>query len=86
MHCVNQPPNFSVKLFPHQLTSIYNMEKLENNSIINTRDEIKETKIGINADITGYGKTLSMIGLITRDKMSWDLEFPFVFETMTSEA
>ena len=86
MHCVNQPPNFSVKLFTHQLTSIYNMEKLENNSIINTRDEIKETKIGINADITGYGKTLSMIGLIARDKMSWDLEFPFVFETMTSEA
>jgi hypothetical protein len=86
MHCVNQPPNFSVKLFPHQLTSIYNMEKLENNSIINTRDEIKETKIGINADITGYGKTLSMIGLIARDKMPWDLEFPFVFETMTSEA
>jgi len=62
------------------------MEKLENNSIINTRDEIKETKIGINADITGYGKTLSMIGLIARDKMPWDLEFPFVFETMTSEA
>jgi hypothetical protein len=85
MHCVNQPPNFSVPLFKHQLASIYMMEELENN-IITTRDYIKETKIGINADMTGYGKTLSMIGLIARDKMPWDLDFPFVFETMTSEA
>jgi len=86
VHCVNQPPDFSVKLFQHQLASIYNMEKLENNTIISKSDEIKDTKIGINADITGYGKTLSMIGLIARDKMPWDLDFPFVFETMTSEA
>ena len=86
VHYVNQPPDFSVKLFNHQLASIYNMEKLENNTIISTRDEIKDTKIGINADITGYGKTLSMIGLIARDKMPWDLDFPFVFETITSEA
>ena len=86
VHYVNQPPNFSVKLFNHQLASIYNMEKLENNTIITTRDEIKDTKIGINADITGYGKTLSMIGLIARDKMTWDLEFPYVFETVTTEA
>ena len=86
VHYVNQPPDFSVKLFNHQLASIYNMEKLENNTFITTRDEIKDTKIGINADITGYGKTLSMIGLIARDKMPWDLDFPFVFETVTTEA
>ena len=86
IHYVNQPPDFSVKLFNHQLASIYNMEKLENNTIISNRDEIKDTKIGIIADITGYGKTLSMIGLIARDKMSWNLDFPFVFEMVTSEA
>jgi SNF2 family DNA or RNA helicase len=86
-HYVNQPPDFSVKLFDHQLASIYNMEHLENNPMIPCgHNEMKETKIGINADITGYGKTLSMIGLIARDKMAWDLNFPFVFETVTPEA
>lgn len=87
IHYSNQPPDFSVKLFNHQLASIYHMEQLESNPIIlSETNEIKDTKIGINADITGYGKTLSMIGLIARDKMPWDLNFPFVFETVTSEA
>ena len=87
IHYSNQPPDFSVKLFNHQLASIYHMEQLESNPIIlSETNEIRDTKIGINADITGYGKTLSMIGLIARDKMHWDLNFPFVFETVTSEA
>ena len=87
VHYVNQPPDFEVKLFNHQLASIYNMEQLENNPVITSDcNEVKDTRIGINADITGYGKTLSMIGLIARDKMPWDLNFPFVFETVTSEA
>ena len=87
IHYSNQPPDFSVKLFNHQLASIYHMEQLESNPIIlSETNEIRDTKIGINADITGYGKTLSMIGLIARDKMYWDLNFPFVFETVTSEA
>lgn len=84
-HFASQPPGFKVSLFPHQLSSIYNMEHLESNPIVK-ENETKDTKIGINADITGYGKTLSMIGLIARDKMAWDLNYPFVFETMTSEA
>ena len=87
VHYANQPPDFEVKLFNHQLASIYNMEQLENNPVITSDcNEVKDTRIGINADITGYGKTLSMIGLIARDKMSWDLNFPFVFETVTPEA
>ena len=87
VHYANQPPDFEVKLFNHQLASIYNMEQLENNPVITSDcNEVKDTRIGINADITGYGKTLSMIGLIARDKMPWDLNFPFVFETVTSEA
>lgn len=87
VHYTNQPPDFTVKLFNHQLASIYNMEQLENNPvIISDCNEVKDTRIGINADITGYGKTLSMIGLIARDKMPWDLNFPFVFETITPEA
>jgi predicted Zn-ribbon and HTH transcriptional regulator len=77
---VSQPLNLKIKLLPHQLVSIYNMEKLEINNIIEKDGYIKETKIGINADLNGYGKTLSMIGLILRDKMEWNLDTPFVFE------
>ena len=85
-HKVSQPPNVKVTLFPHQLTSIYNMEQMESHNDIVSDDTIKNTKIGINADITGYGKTLAMIGLIARNKMEWDLDIPYVFETITTEA
>ena len=76
---VNQPLDIKVKLYPHQLASIYNMEEFENNNFIYKDNCIIDTKIGVNADISGYGKTMSMIGLIARDKMEWNLETPFVF-------
>ena len=82
---VSQPQNLKINLFPHQLASIYNMEKFESENIIE-KDCIIETKIGINADISGYGKTLSMIGLIIRDKMEWDLENPFIFTKTLSDS
>jgi hypothetical protein len=77
---VNQPSDLKVKLYPHQLATIYKMEDFENSNIIYDGNCIIDTKIGVNANITGYGKTLEMIGLIVRDKMEWDLETPFVFE------
>ena len=77
---VNQPPDLKVKLYPHQLASIYRMEEFESNNIIYKDNCIIDTKMGVNADISGYGKTMSMIGLISRDKMEWNLEKPFVFE------
>ena len=86
INLVSQPKDMNVTLFPHQLSSIYRMENLEINNIIEKENYVKETKIGINADITGFGKSLSMLGLISRDKMEWDLETPFVFETITVEA
>jgi CRISPR/Cas system-associated endonuclease/helicase Cas3 len=58
-----------VTLYPHQLASIYKMEQLEIYNKIEKENCVKYTKIGINSDPTGYGKTLSMIGLILRDKM-----------------
>jgi hypothetical protein len=71
---VVQPENLKINLYNHQLASIYKMEKFE---IERTPFEDKfrkfETNIGINADPTGYGKTLSMVGLIVRDKMEWDM-------------
>lgn len=33
---------------------------------------------GIQADMVGYGKTLSMVSLISRDNMEWDMSTPYV--------
>lgn len=65
----DQPLNFKKKLFTHQLASIYSMEDHE----ISRHRGNMYLNIGINADMTGYGKTLSMLGLIKRDKLSWDV-------------
>ena len=83
---VSQPVNLRKKLFLHQLASIYKMENLEQDNTVECGDKIKMTKIGINADHTGYGKTLSMIGLIVRDRMEWDVSIPYVKEVINSES
>ena len=76
---VLQPKNYKRNLFPHQLTSIYYMEKLEDAKRNNIGNLYKiDTKIGIQGDITGYGKTISMIGLILRDKMKWDISEEYI--------
>ena len=72
---VAQPKTYNRDLFNHQLTSIYEMELLEKNKsreINNTY--VMTTNIGIQSDPTGYGKTCSMIGLLVRDKMEWNLQ------------
>jgi hypothetical protein len=72
---VAQPKTYNRDLFNHQLTSIYEMELLEKNKsreINNTY--LMTTNIGIQSDPTGYGKTCSMIGLLVRDKMEWNLQ------------
>lgn len=64
---VDQPCD-NVKLFDHQLTAIYHMEELEKNKKITLDDNVYiTTNVGIYSDPTGYGKTLSVIGLIYRD-------------------
>ncbi len=40
--------------------------------------------MGIFSDITGFGKTLSIIGLLCRNKMEWDLDQDFVHEKIVS--
>ena len=83
---VAQPHNLKKTLFKHQLASIYQMETLEREKMVQFTWGVKETRLGFNADITGYGKTLSMIGLIARDKMEWDLDIPFVKEVVITES
>ena len=78
---VPQPENFSRSLFDHQKTSIYEMEEFERERTVNINSVYNlETNFGIQADPTGYGKTASMVGLIVRDSMSWDLDTPQVIE------
>ena len=77
---VKQPTNMKTQLFKHQLASIFRMEKLEDEKMIEYKNFFKKTKIGFNSDISGYGKTNSMIGLIIRDKMEWNLDVPFNVE------
>lgn len=77
---VKQPKNLKKKLYPHQLSSIYMMEKFEIEKKIEKSYGFKHINIGVNADITGYGKTLSMIGLICRDRIEWDEYFPYTLE------
>lgn len=82
---VEQPEELTVKLFPHQLVSVYNMENLErvrkikvtahayysyNNSESST---VYMTDFGVLGDIPGYGKSFSIVSLILRDKMPWDI-------------
>jgi hypothetical protein len=83
---VNQPVKIKIKLFKHQLASIYNMENLECQKVIVTNNCIIQTTLGINSDIAGYGKTYSMLGLIARDKMFWDISSPFIKEKVNIES
>ena len=83
---VTHPDNMKITLFRHQIASIYKMERLEQEQLVEYNNYVKETKLGINADIAGYGKTYSMIGLIIRDKMEWDITIPFVFEKINTES
>jgi hypothetical protein len=78
---VSQPETLKIPLYPHQLASVYMMEKIEREKFReitshNTTQTVY-TKFAINADITGYGKSLSMIALLIRDKMEWNLSEMF---------
>lgn len=68
---IKQPTNLEVNLYPHQLASVYRMEQLEKTCKIDQDNISIETDFAIQADPTGYGKTLSMITLILRNKFKW---------------
>ena len=81
-----QPLGIKVKLFKHQLASIYKMERLEQEQLVSKSSYIKETRLGVNGDPTGFGKTYAMLGLIVRDKMEWNTDLPFVNEIINVES
>ncbi len=85
-----QPPCFKTNLYPHQLTAISMLEEREEKKkLVESRPceinsdqkyEINST-VGIYAEITGYGKTNTIIGLIIRDKMEWDTNTLYTHKT-----
>lgn len=70
---IPQPENLNIKLFPHQLVSVHNMEMLEKLRKIKVGDNVYMTDFGILGDIPGYGKSFSVVSLILRDNMTWDI-------------
>jgi superfamily II DNA or RNA helicase len=72
---VEQPKGLKIKLFPHQLVSVYNMENLEKHRKIKyDNNTFFMTDFGILGDIPGYGKSFSIVSLILRDKMEWNTD------------
>lgn len=72
------------KLFPHQWKAIELMEEREKTKQIKQSNYIIDLNISIYADISGFGKTISLLGLILRDKMAWDLTESYVKESILS--
>jgi len=70
---ISQPEKLNIKLFPHQLVSVYNMELLEKIRKIKVENSVYMTDFGILGDIPGYGKSFSIVSLILRDSMNWDI-------------
>ena len=60
------------------------MEELESTHCVIDQYGKTFTNIAINGDMTGYGKTLSMIALIIRDRMDWDMTTEHVEEKVNT--
>jgi SNF2 family DNA or RNA helicase len=70
---IPQPEKLGIKLFPHQLVTVYKMEQLERlRKIKKTDHTFFMTDFGILGDIPGYGKSFSIVSLLLRDVMQWD--------------
>ena len=83
---IAQPHNLRRMMYPHQLASAHEMEKLEKERCVTLQHSIYiYSTLGLLADETGYGKTISMIAVILRDKMDWNMETPFVKEKIEIE-
>lgn len=83
---VLQPKTISVPLFEHQKRTIFKMQELERTQCVRIDPNYSiKTLLGINADPTGYGKTLSMVGLVSIDNMKWPINEYYVREYNYSE-
>jgi hypothetical protein len=60
------------QLFPHQKIALEKMETREKTKQITAFHYEIDLLLGIYADMAGFGKTVTMIGLMLRDKMEWN--------------
>ena len=61
---IPQPKELKTQLYQHQRASVYEMEEREKTQRVIRGDTIIDTNISVNADKTGYGKTLAMVTLV----------------------
>ena len=64
-------------LYPHQLSSVYHLERREQTKKILTGALEITSNVGLFSDIGGFGKTLSLVSLIARNSLAWNLEEPY---------
>lgn len=80
---ISQPPDFDRLLYAHQLKAVAELENREEKLERASRSSILYSNVGIYADITGYGKTASMVALILRNRRKFYSEEPFICTTVT---
>lgn len=80
---VAQPPNVIVPLYNHQRHLIHMMEQMERQKARFFTGRSIKTDLGILGEAMGYGKTLTVIGLVDRDRMAWD-EKPYLEENYSA--
>lgn len=81
---VPQPVNMSVSLYPHQLRAVHMMEEREHCQDSTHENFSIHTNVGVYADLAGYGKTLAILTLILRDKMSWNMKEPYLLSSISN--
>lgn len=73
----------NVELYEHQCSAIHLLEQHESNKEVKLDEHmIIECNIGIFSDPAGYGKTLSMIGMISRDRMPFYTNHPYLHRSL----
>ncbi len=81
---ISQPESYSRKLLKHQLVSAYSIELLEKDKMIESAVGFVDTRIGVFSDPQNSGKTTTLVSVICRNIMEWDIESPFAIETTLS--
>jgi SNF2 family DNA or RNA helicase len=77
---LSQPDLINISLFLHQLKSIDDMDRIERDKEIELHPSIYvSTKVGVLADLPGYGKSLSILGLIGRTLKTCPIEEQAVY-------
>lgn len=78
---ISQPNMINIPLFLHQLKSIEDMENLEREKEISLKGiTYIRTKLGVLGDLPGYGKSLSILGLIAKTRDNKDENKKYIVE------